>query len=238
MHERTAIAGFHLVSIQLCPWTPPHLPPSSTFTHDVLCCTTSVSGYQRRLLLTSPRRLMQVYLTLPLTGKQPHDLPPLREAFVCPHAALATCISTGDLRLEIACVACVDPALHDAWAGYMVVPPCSTSRSQSYSQSFGKNARQRIAPGFGLLLHGMSHSGPYTAAHSINAAGKVALDGPYCWTCDPGCLVVGVLSGVRCCFMSFLNRLIVERYHISTPPSSNTARSFSNVDIIFYRLYF
>lgn len=76
---------------------------------------------------------------------------------MCQSAALATCISTGDLRLEIACVAFVDPALHDAWAGYMVVPPCSTSRSQSYSQSFGKNVRQRIAPGFGLLLHGLSH---------------------------------------------------------------------------------
>jgi hypothetical protein len=120
-------------------------------------CTTSVSRHQRCLLLTSLRRLLQVYLTLPLTGRQPHDLPPLRNAFVCQSAALATCISTGDLRLEIACVAFVDPALHDAWAGYMVVPPCSTSRSQSYSQSFGKNVRQRIAPGFGLLLHGLSH---------------------------------------------------------------------------------
>ena len=208
-YRSSFVPGHHLTFLRAAP-------------RRMMCCTTSVSGSQCRLLLTSPRRLMQVYLTLPLTGKQPHDLPPLRNAFVCPYAALATCISTGDLRLEIACVACVDPALHDAWTGYMVVPPCSTSRSQSYSQSFGKNARQRIAPGFGLLLHGMSHSGPYTAAHSINAAGKVALDGPYCWTCGPRCLVVGVLSGVRCCFMSFLNRLIVERYHISTPPSSNT----------------
>jgi hypothetical protein len=126
----------------------------------MMCCTTSVSRHQRCLLLTSLRRLLQVYLTLPLSRKQPHDLPPLRNAFVCQYAALATRVSTGDLRLEIACVAYVDPALHNAWAGYMVVPPCSTSRSQSYSQSFGKNARQRIAPGFGLLLHGLSHSGP------------------------------------------------------------------------------
>lgn len=124
-YRSSFVPGHHLTFLRAAP-------------RRMMCCTTSVSGYRRCLLLTSPRRLMQVYLTLPLTGKQPHDLPPLRNAFVCPHAALATCISTGDLRLDIACVACVDPALHDAWAGYMVVPPCSTFRSQSYSQSFGK----------------------------------------------------------------------------------------------------
>ena len=202
-----------------------------------MCCTTSVSGYQRRLLLTSPRRLLQVYLTLPLTGKQPHDLPPLRDAFVCPSAALATCISTGDLRLEIACVASVDPALHDAWAGYMVVPPCSTSRSQSYSQSFGKNARQRIAPGFGLIAPRVEPSGPYTAAHSMKVAGKDAFSGPYRWSCDPRCPIPGVLSGVRCCSMLFLNRLVSRKHHIYTPPSFNANTLSSNAVINYLRLH-
>ena len=101
-YQSSFVPGHHLTSFRAAP-------------RRMMCCTTSVSGYQHHLLLTSPRRLLQVYLTLPLTGKQPHDLPPLRNAFVCPYAALATCISTGDLRLEIACVACVasvDPVLH------------------------------------------------------------------------------------------------------------------------------
>ena len=42
-----------------------------------------------------------------------------------------------------------------------------------------------------------------------------------------GPAIPGALSPVSfrvfvCCFMSFLNRRIVERYHISTPPSFNT----------------
>jgi hypothetical protein len=115
-----------------------------------------------------------------------------------------------DLHLEIACVAFVDPALHDAWAAYMVVPPCSTSRSQSSSQSFGKNVRQRIAPGFGLLLHGLSHLDRTLQCTQSTMPVKDALSGPYCWTCDPRCPVAGVLSGVRYCFMLFVDRPIAE----------------------------
>ena len=50
-------------------------------------------------------------------------------------------------------------------------------------------------------------SGPYTAAHSMKVAGKDAFYGPYRWSCNPRCPIPGVLSGVRCCSMSFLNRL-------------------------------
>jgi hypothetical protein len=102
----------------------------------------------------------------------------------------------------VSCVCCVcQPCTAQARtaARRHAYPPCSVLHPldlQSHSQTSGRNARQRIAPGFGLLLHGLSPLGPYTAVHSINTAGKDVSSGPYCWSCDPKCLVPGVLSGV------------------------------------------
>lgn len=81
-------------------------------------------------------------------------------------------------------------------------------------------------------------SGPHNAVHAINIVGRGALSGPYCWSCNTRCLALGVLSGVRCCFTSFLRRLIIaktsylrasrtqDRYYLSNAAlASNTFRT-------------
>ena len=136
--------------------------------------------------------------------KQPHDFLPLADTFVYLSAALAT--RTPHWRSAprdcVCCVCCICrpcTAQTRTAARRHACPPCSVLHAldlQSHFQTSGRNVRQRIAPGFGLLLHGLSLLGPYTAVHSINTAGKDVPSGPYCWSCDPKCLVPGVLSGV------------------------------------------
>lgn len=94
-------------------------------------------------------------------------------------AALATCIRTWGSAPD---AAALDPARHAATAGYTAISPSSTSRSQSSFHLCGRNARQRIAPGFGLLLHGLSPLDRPLQCNFIRLSGKDALSGPQCWS--------------------------------------------------------
>ena len=122
-----------------------------------------------------------------------------------PNGAMVPCYQVSCYKVCVVCVCCVCCICRPCTAQTRTAarrhacPPCSVLHAldlQSHFQTSGRNVRQRIAPGFGLLLHGLSLLGPYTAVHSINTAGKDVPSGPYCWSCDPKCLVPGVLSGV------------------------------------------
>lgn len=70
------------------------LTPSRYHLDAVICCTASSQDTNTLYFSRHRKVFLQVYLMFPLTVKQPHDLPPLRNAFVYQSAALATCIPT------------------------------------------------------------------------------------------------------------------------------------------------